>query len=91
MIESGPIPAVHGVVRWRLIDLTQWIYFAVRVDEVTHEKAVNVEAVGIQFQDEARVGQKNKITRRWPAPDRARSRPTHCFQLHLRRRLSEAG
>jgi hypothetical protein len=26
MIESGPIPAVHGVVRWRLIDLAQWIY-----------------------------------------------------------------
>lgn len=23
MIESGPIPAVHGVVRWRLIDLAQ--------------------------------------------------------------------
>src|SRR6478752_7286403 len=21
MIESGPIPAVHGVVRWRLVDL----------------------------------------------------------------------
>ena len=26
MIESGPIPAIHGVVRWRLIDLVQWIY-----------------------------------------------------------------
>lgn len=26
MIESGPIPAVHGVVRWRLIDLCQWIW-----------------------------------------------------------------
>src|SRR5215471_11101548 len=26
MIESGPSPAVHGVVRWRLIDLTQWIF-----------------------------------------------------------------
>ena len=26
MIESGPIPAVHGVVRWRLIDLVQWIF-----------------------------------------------------------------
>ncbi len=25
-IEAGPIPAVHGVVRWRLIDLAQWIY-----------------------------------------------------------------
>ncbi len=26
MIESGPIPAIHGVVRWRLIDLVQWIH-----------------------------------------------------------------
>ena len=26
MVESGPIPAIHGVVRWRLIDLAQWIY-----------------------------------------------------------------
>ena len=25
VIESGPIPAVHGVVRWRLIDLCQWL------------------------------------------------------------------
>src|SRR6202165_5541208 len=25
MIEDGPIPAVHGVVRWRLVDLAQWI------------------------------------------------------------------
>jgi transposase len=26
MIESGPIPAVHGVVRWRIIDLCQWFW-----------------------------------------------------------------
>ena len=25
-IESGPIPAVHGVVRWRLVDLCQWLW-----------------------------------------------------------------
>lgn len=25
MIESGPIPAVHGVVRWRIMDLCQWV------------------------------------------------------------------
>jgi transposase len=25
MVEHGPIPAVHGVVRWRIIDLCQWI------------------------------------------------------------------
>jgi len=26
MIESGPTPAIHGVVRWRLIDLCQWLW-----------------------------------------------------------------
>lgn len=25
IVESGPIPAVHGVVRWRLKDLAQWL------------------------------------------------------------------
>jgi transposase len=28
VIERGPIPAVDGVVRWRLIDLVQWLYAA---------------------------------------------------------------
>jgi transposase len=31
MIESGPIPAVHGVVRWRLIDLAQLIFEEFRI------------------------------------------------------------
>jgi len=26
VIESGPTPAVHGVVRWRLVDLCQWLW-----------------------------------------------------------------
>jgi transposase len=26
IIESGPIAAVHGVVRWRIIDLCQWVW-----------------------------------------------------------------
>jgi len=26
MIESGPTPAIHGVVRWRLIDLCHWLW-----------------------------------------------------------------
>lgn len=25
-VEAGPIPAAHGVVRWRLADLAQWIW-----------------------------------------------------------------
>lgn len=26
MVEAGPIPAAHGVVRWRIVDLAQWIW-----------------------------------------------------------------
>jgi transposase len=37
IIESGPIPAVHGVVRWRIVDLRQWIFeeFRVAISEQT--------------------------------------------------------
>ena len=31
MIENGPISAVHGVVRWRLVDLAQWIFEEFRI------------------------------------------------------------
>jgi transposase len=36
-VQSGPIPAVHGVVRWRIVDLCQWLYetFQVSVSEQT--------------------------------------------------------
>ena len=26
IIKAGPIPAAHGVVRWRIIDLAQWLW-----------------------------------------------------------------
>ncbi|WP_148291695.1 helix-turn-helix domain-containing protein [Novosphingobium sp. B-7] len=26
IVERGPFPAVHGVVRWHLIDLVQWLH-----------------------------------------------------------------
>ena len=31
IIERGPIPAVHGVVRWRLVDLVQWLWEEFRI------------------------------------------------------------
>ena len=109
IIESGPIPAVHGIVRWRIVDLCQWIFAEFRVvisrqtlsrelramgyrklsarprhhaqaagaiedfkkslpdrlDEIARENGVAPEAIEVWFADEARVGQKNKITRRW--------------------------
>ena len=35
IVEGGPIPAIHGVVRWRLADLRQWIWqeLAISLDE----------------------------------------------------------
>jgi transposase len=37
VLESGPIPAVHGVVRWRIVDLCQWLWdeFQVSVSKQT--------------------------------------------------------
>ena len=26
VVDDGPIPAIHGVVRWRLIDLMAWVF-----------------------------------------------------------------
>jgi len=42
IIESGPIPAVHGVVRWRIVDLCQWIFeeFCVVVSKQTLSRAL---------------------------------------------------
>lgn len=30
-IEAGPIPGVDGVVRWRLLDLAQWVFEEFRI------------------------------------------------------------
>jgi transposase len=37
LVERGPVPAIHGVVRWRLKDLAQWIFeeFRISLDETT--------------------------------------------------------
>jgi len=37
VIEAGPDPAVHGVVRWRIIDLCKWLReeFQIRVSKQT--------------------------------------------------------
>ena len=37
IVESGPIPAIHGLVRWRRKDLARWIFeeYRIEVDETT--------------------------------------------------------
>jgi transposase len=42
IVESGPIPAAHGVVRWRIVDLCQWTYdeFGISVSEQTMSRVL---------------------------------------------------
>ena len=108
MIEDGPMPCIHGVVRWRIVDLCQWVFdefriavaegrwvgnygkwaiarsppgraitrnprapsriskkLPTRLEEIAHGKGVAVDKIEVWFADEARIGQKTKITRRW--------------------------
>ncbi len=130
VIEGRPIPAVHGVVRLRIIDLCQWVWdeFAVSVskqtlgrelramgyrklsarprhhaqaegaieafkknfpatlDAIAQQNGLDPGDVEVRFGDEARIGQKNKITGRWArrgtrpsAPHDQRTASTYIF------------
>jgi transposase len=46
IVESGPIPAVHGVVRWRIVDLCQWIYEEFRVVVAKQTLSRELRAMG---------------------------------------------
>ena len=37
IVEEGPTPAIHGVVRWRVVDLCQWLFetFRICISETT--------------------------------------------------------
>ena len=46
ILESGPIPAVHGVVRWRIVDLGQWIFEEFRVVVAKQTLSRELRAMG---------------------------------------------
>jgi hypothetical protein len=46
LIEAGPIPAVHGVVRWRLVDLIQWLWDEYRLPISKQTLSREVRALG---------------------------------------------
>jgi len=46
MVEAGPIPAVHGVVRWRLIDLRQWVWDEYQLSVSTQTLSRELRAMG---------------------------------------------
>ena len=46
VIESGPTPAIHGVVRWRLVDLCQWMWEEFRVSIAKQTMSRELRAMG---------------------------------------------
>lgn len=46
MVENGPIPAAHGVVRWRLVDLCQWIWEEFRISIAKQTLSRELRAMG---------------------------------------------
>ena len=48
IVQSGPIPAIHGVVRWRLMDLAQWLFEEFHI--TLHEASVGraLKAMGFR-------------------------------------------
>ncbi len=42
LVEQGPIVAIHGVVRWRLLDLAHWLWdeYRISVDQTTVGRAL---------------------------------------------------
>lgn len=45
-VEAGPIPAAHGVVRWRLCDLAQWIWDEFHLSVTRHTLGRELRALG---------------------------------------------
>ncbi len=86
VVESGPIPASHGVVRWRLIDLAQWVWdeFAISISKQTLSR--ELRAMGYRklsarprhhAQDDDAIPTFKKTSRlRWRRSGQ-RSRATH--------------
>ncbi len=46
MIESGPTPAIHGVVRWRLVDLARWLFEEFRISVAKQTLSRELRAMG---------------------------------------------
>ena len=48
VVVDGPIPAVHGVVRWRLVDLMAWVFEEFRVSISKQTMSRELRAMGFR-------------------------------------------
>jgi transposase len=48
IVEEGPTPAVHGVVRWRIVDLIQWVWEEFRLSISKQTMSRELRAMGFR-------------------------------------------
>ena len=82
IVEAGPIPAVHGVVRWRIVDLIQWVWEEFRLSVSKQTMSKELRAMGFRKlsarprhhakDEEAEVAFKKTSPRTWRQSWRAR-------------------
>ena len=89
MVEAGPIPAIHEVVRWRLIDLAQWLFDEYGLSVTKQVLSRELRALGYRKRvsarprhhehDEAAVAAlKKKSQTSWQASRRPAASPSSC-------------
>ncbi len=85
-IEAGPVPAIHGVVRWRLVDLSGWLWEEFRVSISKQTLSRELRAMGYrklsarprhhaQAEGAIEAFKKTSPPRRMPSPTRRASPP----------------
>jgi putative transposase len=82
IVEAGPNPAIHGVVRWRIVDLIQWVWEEFRLSLSKQTMSRELRALGLRklsarprhhAQDkEAASAFKKTSPQSWRRPRRAR-------------------
>ena len=65
MVENGPIPAVHEVVRWRIIDLCQWLWEEYEISVSKQTLSRELRAMGYR-----KISARHVITRKRQVPSR---------------------
>ena len=77
MVEAGPIPAIHEVVRWRLIDLAQWVFaeYGVSVTKQILSRELRALAPGSRVRGSRRGRAITSMTRRLSRPLKKSPRP----------------
>jgi transposase len=80
VIEAGPRPAIDGVVRWRLVDLVQWVWetFGISISRQTlgrELRAMRYRKLSARPRHHAQaagaVEAFQKVSRKWWQPSRA--------------------